>query len=198
MLYNFAFGLKTLKWIVWAPDLPLWKCRNSRQEPENGQNSYYGFLSGLGFFSWPIVLIFSPNGLVWPTKQLWRGDIWFFYFTYLSIPPTPSGHFQQFFTFLVNFDTLGGGLRRSNIQKIFLPPLFLYIVTVKSTCKSLPTLKRSVTTPPCLGNWKGWGLSAKLGKHSAIWGKLGKALQAYALNPCSKFPPNPTSRKVNT
>ena len=46
--------------------------------------------------------------------------------------------------------------------------------------------------------WKGWGLSAKLGKHSAIWGKLGTALQAYTLNPCTKFPPNPTSRKVNT
>ena len=45
---------------------------------------------------------------------------------------------------------------------------------------------------------KGWGLSVKLGKHSAIWGKLGTALQAYALNPCTKFPPNPTSRKVNT
>ena len=25
---------------------------------------------------------------------------------------------------------------------------------------------------------KGWGQSAKLGKHSAIWGKLGTALQA--------------------
>ena len=45
---------------------------------------------------------------------------------------------------------------------------------------------------------KGLGLSAKLGKHSAIWGKLGTALQAYALNLCTKFPPNPTSRKVNT
>ena len=45
---------------------------------------------------------------------------------------------------------------------------------------------------------KGWGLSVKLGKHSAIWGKLGTALQAYALKPCTKFPPNPTSRKVNT
>ena len=45
---------------------------------------------------------------------------------------------------------------------------------------------------------KGWGLSAKLGKHSAIWGKLGTALQAYTLSPCTKFPPNPTSRKVNT
>ena len=45
---------------------------------------------------------------------------------------------------------------------------------------------------------KGWGLSAKLGKHSAFWGKLGTALQAYTLNPCTKFPPNPTSRKVNT
>ena len=37
---------------------------------------------------------------------------------------------------------------------------------------------------------KGWGQSAKLGKHSAIWGKLGTALQAYTLNPCTKFPPN--------
>ena len=45
---------------------------------------------------------------------------------------------------------------------------------------------------------KGWGQNAKLGPHSAIWGKLGTALQAYALNPCAKFPPNPTSRKVNT
>ena len=45
---------------------------------------------------------------------------------------------------------------------------------------------------------KGWGQNAKLGPHSAIWGKLGTALQAYALNPCTKFPPNPTSRKVNT
>ena len=45
---------------------------------------------------------------------------------------------------------------------------------------------------------KGWGLSVKLGKHSAIWGKLGTALQAYTLNPCTKFPQNPTSRKVNT
>ena len=32
------------------------------------------------------------------------------------------------------------------------------------------------------GDPKGWGLSAKLGRHSAIWGKLGTALQAYALN----------------
>ena len=45
---------------------------------------------------------------------------------------------------------------------------------------------------------KGWGLSVKLGKHSAIWGKLGTAPQAYALSPCTKFLPNPTSRKVNT
>ena len=45
---------------------------------------------------------------------------------------------------------------------------------------------------------KGWGQNAKLGPHSVIWGKLGTALQAHALNPCTKFPPNPTSRKVNT
>ena len=42
---------------------------------------------------------------------------------------------------------------------------------------------------------KGWGLSAKLGKHSAIWGKLGTALQAYALNPCIKFPQIPLLEK---
>ena len=48
------------------------------------------------------------------------------------------------------------------------------------------------------GFHKGWGQNAKLGPHSAIWGKLGTALQASALNPCTKFPPNPTSRKVNT
>ena len=45
---------------------------------------------------------------------------------------------------------------------------------------------------------KGWGQSVKLGPHSAIWGKLGTALQAYALHPCTKFAANPTSRKVNT
>ena len=45
--------------------------------------------------------------------------------------------------------------------------------------------------------YKGWGQNAKLGSHSAIWGKLGTALQAYALNPSTKFPPNPTSIKVN-
>ena len=51
---------------------------------------------------------------------------------------------------------------------------------------------------PFSSHHKGWGQSVKLGPHSAIWGKLGTALQAYALNPCTKFPPNPTSRKVNT
>ena len=62
--------------------------------------------------------------------------------------------------------------------------------------RQVPTIPPSV---PILEDFsKGWGLSAKLGKHSAIWGKLGTAPQAYALNPCTKFPPNPTSRKVNT
>jgi len=56
----------------------------------------------------------------------------------------------------------------------------------------------SLSSETFLFDIKGWGLSAKLVKHSAIWGKLGTALQAYALNPCTKFPPNPTSRKVNT
>ena len=44
---------------------------------------------------------------------------------------------------------------------------------------------------------KGWGQSAKLKKHSGIWGKFGTAIQGYILNPCTKFAPNPTSRKVN-
>ena len=48
--------------------------------------------------------------------------------------------------------------------------------------------------PAWLYNRKGWGQNAKLGPHSAIWGKLGTALQAFTLNPCTKFPPNPTSR----
>ena len=34
---------------------------------------------------------------------------------------------------------------------------------------------------------KGWGLSAKLKKHSRIWGKFGTAIQGYILNPCTKF-----------
>merc|ERR1712012_1354265 len=34
--------------------------------------------------------------------------------------------------------------------------------------------------------------------HSTIWGKLGTALQGYTLNPCTRFPCNPTSTKVNT
>ena len=34
--------------------------------------------------------------------------------------------------------------------------------------------------------------------HCAIWGKLGTALQAYTLDPCTKFPPYSTSRKDNT
>ena len=55
-------------------------------------------------------------------------------------------------------------------------------------------LKRNIVSTYC----KGWGLIVKLGKHNAIWGKLGRALLAYALNPCTKFAANPTSRKVNT
>merc|ERR1711873_318193 len=34
--------------------------------------------------------------------------------------------------------------------------------------------------------------------HSTIWGKLGKVVQGYTLNPCTRFPPNPISTKVNT
>ena len=66
--------------------------------------------------------------------------------------------------------------------------------TVTAVSRDSPSEKCSCW----LNNPKILGLSAKLGKHSAIWGKLGTALQAYTLNPCTKFPPNPTSRKVNT
>merc|ERR1712240_675248 len=34
--------------------------------------------------------------------------------------------------------------------------------------------------------------------HSTIWGKLGTVVQGYTLNPCTRFPPNPTGTKVNT
>merc|ERR1712115_405824 len=34
--------------------------------------------------------------------------------------------------------------------------------------------------------------------HSAIWGKLGTVVKGYTLNPCTRLPPNPTSKKVNT
>merc|ERR1711889_878 len=34
--------------------------------------------------------------------------------------------------------------------------------------------------------------------HNTIWGKLGTVVQGYTLNPCTRFPPNPTSTKVNT
>ena len=30
-----------------------------------------------------------------------------------------------------------------------------------------------------------------------IWGKLGTVVQGYTLNPCTRFHPNPTSKKVN-
>merc|ERR1712240_840852 len=34
--------------------------------------------------------------------------------------------------------------------------------------------------------------------HSTIWGKFGTVVQGYTLNPCTRFPPNPSSTKVNT
>ena len=45
---------------------------------------------------------------------------------------------------------------------------------------------------------KGLGPDCISRAYSAIWGKLGTALQAYTLSPCTKFPQNHTSRKVNT
>ena len=42
---------------------------------------------------------------------------------------------------------------------------------------------------------KGWGQSAKLGQHSAIWRKLGTALQAYAGTPVPSFPQIPLLEK---
>ena len=83
------------------------------------------------------------------------------------------------------------------------------------TCKNLYKMSQVPDCKPChtyilanltLGSikadkvffsYKGWGQSAKLKKQSRIWGKFGTAIQGYILNPCTKFPPNPTSRKVN-
>ena len=47
-------------------------------------------------------------------------------------------------------------------------------------------------------NLQGVGSDCISRANSAIRGKLGTALQAYTLNPSTKFPPNPTSRKINT
>ena len=80
--------------------------------------------------------------------------------------------------------------------------LKIYTQVLQFAQESIP--KNSFATALLLNSFmdwislKGWGLRTKLGKQSAIWGNLGTALQAYALNPCTKFPPNPTSRKVNT
>ena len=73
-----------------------------------------------------------------------------------------------------------------------------WFVTAMRGNKYQRRLTMDFTTTKPNQDCKGWGQNAKLGPHSAIWGKLGTALQAYALNPCTKFPPNPTSRKVNT
>ena len=90
---------------------------------------------------------------------------------------------------------LGNILRTVSRKKVAVPLDFVqmrvHLNGVLSTY--IECAKKSYGPKP-----KGWGLSAKLGNHSAIWGKLGTALQAYTLNPCTKFPPNPTSRKVNT
>ena len=79
------------------------------------------------------------------------------------------------------------GLRVMSASSLVLSSL----LSLPSTVHLPATVYQNVTQ-------KGWGQSAKLGTHSAICSKLGTALQAYALNPCTKFPPNPTSRKVNT
>ena len=101
---------------------------------------------------------------------------------YLGIMVEPSLFFQFFFDSIVIVDFL----RKYRSSKVY----WRYRSTFTFTSPSFPRLAKALH--------KGWGLSAKLGKHSAIWGKLGTALQAYALNPCTKFAPNPTSRKVNT
>ena len=45
---------------------------------------------------------------------------------------------------------------------------------------------------------KGLGSDCISRAHCSIWEKLGTALQAYTLNPCTKLPPNLTSRKELT
>ena len=78
--------------------------------------------------------------------------------------------------------------------------LFIYAFVFLPLCFSLRRnwARKEVKGGGKRYHLKGWGQSAKLGTHSAICSKLGTALQAYALNPRTKFPPNPTSRKVNT
>ena len=70
MLYNFALGLKTLKWIVLAPDLPIWKCRNPRRKPENGRNGHFSFLKGSGGKFQVRRFIFSLNALYYTPEHL--------------------------------------------------------------------------------------------------------------------------------
>ena len=86
------------------------------------------------------------------------------------------------------------------VAQLWILAVFLsdFIVTCVTTRSSRYLLRENTRRINSEKGQKGWGLSAKLGKYSAIWGKLGTALQAYTLNPCTKFPPNPTSRKVNT
>ena len=94
-----------LKLCCWVEDLKMnslgcrlanMKCRNSWQEPENGQNGHFSFFNGSGGFFCPILLIFSPNGLVWPTKQLWRGAIWFFWLhLFINTPYQGKRSFSQ-------------------------------------------------------------------------------------------------------
>ena len=70
VLYNFAFGLKTLKWIVLAPDLPIWKYRNPRRKPENGRNGHFSFLKGPGGKFQVRRFIFSLNALYYTPEHL--------------------------------------------------------------------------------------------------------------------------------
>ena len=101
-----------LKLCCWVEDLKMnglgcrlanMKCRNSWQEPENGQNGHFSFFNGSGVFFCPILLIFSPNGLVWPTKQLWRGVIWFFWLHLFINTP-------YFYLFNCSFRLCHGGI----------------------------------------------------------------------------------------
>ena len=89
-------------------------------------------------------------------------------------------------------------LQSHELRVVRLPFVFSFPVLVRSpsvVSKPLAVGRNHLQKNVLL---MGWGQSAKLGPQSAIWGKLGTALQAYSLNPCTKFPPNPPSRKVNT
>ena len=133
---------------------------------------------------WPKLKIFGFDFVSWSPNLPSRQDP-------DSRRPGPSPH--RYVSNIHFFIESGQKMIQCNVQfktksRIFIKKI-IHLIGSKLFIKKMKNI---------LNNSKGWGQSAKLGTHSAICSKLGTALQAYALNPCTKFPPNPTSRKVNT